>query len=206
MENTIIIQNLNKYYGKKQALSNVNLTIERGMFGLLGRNGAGKTTLMKTLATLLHKNSGNITVCGVPIENAKEIRKIVGYLPQEFSMYPTMSVYETMDYLGLLSGIGAKERKRTFAFYPIFVLKVPKVANLTLRTHICCIFGEMVLRWIFREVTNNALFQRDQKTNPSSISSRSCFSINCSADSSEVYACEIQLPYSPRSAHSSCTE
>ena len=77
MENTIIIQNLNKYYGKKQALSNVNLTIERGMFGLLGRNGAGKTTLMKTLATLLHKNSGNITVCGVPIENAKEIRKIV---------------------------------------------------------------------------------------------------------------------------------
>ena len=116
MENTIIIQNLNKYYGKKQALSNVNLTIERGMFGLLGRNGAGKTTLMKTLATLLHKNSGNITVCGVPIENAKEIRKIVGYLPQEFSMYPTMSVYETMDYLGLLSGIGAKERKERIEY------------------------------------------------------------------------------------------
>ncbi len=112
MENSIEIKELNKFYGKKkQALSNVNLTIEQGMFGLLGRNGAGKTTLMKTLATLLQKQSGSIYVCGIPIENAKEIRKIVGYLPQDFSMYPTMSVIEAMDYLGILSGIGTKERK-----------------------------------------------------------------------------------------------
>ena len=103
MENCIEIKELNKFYGKKkQALSNVNLTIEQGMFGLLGRNGAGKTTLMKTLATLLKKQSGSISVCGIPIENAKEIRKIVGYLPQDFSMYPTMTV---------ISGIGTKERK-----------------------------------------------------------------------------------------------
>lgn len=112
MENCIEIKELNKFYGKKkQALSNVNLTIEQGMFGLLGRNGAGKTTLMKTLATLLKKQSGSISVCGIPIENAKEIRKIVGYLPQDFSMYPTMTVIEAMDYLGILSGIGTKERK-----------------------------------------------------------------------------------------------
>lgn len=112
MENCIEIKELNKFYGKKkQALSNVNLTIEQGMFGLLGRNGAGKTTLMKTLATLLKKQSGSISVCGIPIENAKEIRKIVGYLPQNFSMYPTMTVIEAMDYLGILSGIGTKERK-----------------------------------------------------------------------------------------------
>lgn len=112
MENYIEIKELNKFYGKKkQALSNVNLTIEQGMFGLLGRNGAGKTTLMKTLATLLKKQSGSISVCGIPIENAKEIRKIVGYLPQDFSMYPTMTVIEAMDYLGILSGIGTKERK-----------------------------------------------------------------------------------------------
>ena len=112
MENCIGIKELNKFYGKKkQALSNVNLTIEQGMFGLLGRNGAGKTTLMKTLATLLKKQSGSISVCGIPIENAKEIRKIVGYLPQDFSMYPTMTVIEAMDYLGILSGIGTKERK-----------------------------------------------------------------------------------------------
>lgn len=112
MENYIEIKELNKFYGKKkQALSNVNLTIEQGMFGLLGRNGAGKTTLMKTLATLLQKQSGSISVCGIPIENAREIRKITGYLPQDFSMYPNMSVVEAMDYLGVLSGIGTKERK-----------------------------------------------------------------------------------------------
>lgn len=111
MENYIEIKGLNKFYGKKkQALSNVNLSIEQGMFGLLGRNGAGKTTLMKTLATLLKKQSGSISVCGIPIEKAKEIRKIVGYLPQDFSMYPTMTVGEVMDYLGVLSDIPRKER------------------------------------------------------------------------------------------------
>ena len=111
MSNYIEIQNLNKFYGKKQALSDINLFINQGMFGLLGRNGAGKTTLMKTLSTLLQKNGGSIEICGVPIEDAKGIRKIVGYLPQEFSMYPTMSVLEAMDYLGVLSGIETKERK-----------------------------------------------------------------------------------------------
>ena len=68
MNNSIEIKNLNKFYGKKQALYDVNLSIHQGMFGLLGRNGAGKTTLMKTLATLLQKKDGEITVCGVPIE------------------------------------------------------------------------------------------------------------------------------------------
>lgn len=111
MDNCIEIKNLNKFYGKKQALYDVNLRIEQGMFGLLGRNGAGKTTLLKTLATLLPKRSGQVTVCGIPIENEKEIRKIIGYLPQEFSMYPTMNVYEAMDYLAILSGLGKQERR-----------------------------------------------------------------------------------------------
>ena len=62
----IEIKDLDKFYGKKQALDHVNLTIHQGMFGLLGRNGAGKTTMMKTLATLLKKQSGSITICGVP--------------------------------------------------------------------------------------------------------------------------------------------
>lgn len=110
-ENTIVIKNLYKKYGKYYALCNVDLTIERGMFGLLGRNGAGKTTLMKTIATLLHKSMGSVTVCGIPIENAKEIRRIIGYLPQDFSMYPSMTVYEAMDYLGVLSGIGKAKRE-----------------------------------------------------------------------------------------------
>lgn len=111
MDRFIEIKNLNKYYGKKQALCDVNLTIKPGMFGLLGRNGAGKTTLMKTIATLLQKKSGEITVCGVPIEQAKDIRRMIGYLPQDFSMYPSMHVEEAMDYLALLSGLSKTERK-----------------------------------------------------------------------------------------------
>lgn len=112
MNHSIEIKNLNKFYGKKQALYDVNLSIHPGMFGLLGRNGAGKTTLMKTLATLLQKKDGEIMVCGVPIENAREIRKIIGYLPQEFSMYPSMNVGEAMDYLAVLSGIKRAERRK----------------------------------------------------------------------------------------------
>lgn len=108
----IEIKNLSKNYGKKQALDHVNLTISKGMFGLLGRNGAGKTTLMKTLVTLLKKQQGSITICGIPVEETAEIRKIVGYLPQDFSMYPNMTVYETMDYLGVLSGMSKEERRK----------------------------------------------------------------------------------------------
>ncbi|MBO4290651.1 MAG: ABC transporter ATP-binding protein [Lachnospiraceae bacterium] len=112
MENKIEIRHLDKYYGRKQALFDIDLTIEQGMFGLLGRNGAGKTTLMKTLAALHKKKSGSITVCGIPIEKAGEIREITGYLPQDFNMYPTMRADEALDYLGALSGIPAPERKK----------------------------------------------------------------------------------------------
>lgn len=108
---TIEIRHLNKFYGKRQALYDINLNISQGMFGLLGRNGAGKTTLMKTLATLLQKKDGTVTVCGVPLENTAEIRRLIGYLPQDFSMYPSMSVAEAMDYLGILSGMPGKLRK-----------------------------------------------------------------------------------------------
>ena len=111
MQHTIEIKNVNKFYGKKQALKDINLTIEQGMFGLLGRNGAGKTTLMKLLATLHGKQSGEITVCGIPVEKSKEIRSITGYLPQDFSMYPSMKVEECLDYLGVLSGMSKAERK-----------------------------------------------------------------------------------------------
>ena len=104
------MEHVEKSYGRKQALQDISLTIEQGMFGLLGRNGAGKTTLMKMLATLLRKNAGQIRVCGVPIEDTKEIRRITGYLPQEFSMYPSMRVGEAMQYLGVLSGLNGKER------------------------------------------------------------------------------------------------
>ena len=110
-DDRIVIKNVSKYYGKKKALDNVDITIEKGMFGLLGRNGAGKTTLMKTIATLHSKSSGEITVCGEPIENSKAIRSITGYLPQDFSMYPSMKVDECLDYLGVLSNMDKNLRK-----------------------------------------------------------------------------------------------
>ena len=122
--NCIVISHVDKYYGKKQALKDINLTIEQGMFGLLGRNGAGKTTLMKTLATLHEKQAGEISVCGIPVSHAREIRAITGYLPQDFSMYGNMSAYEALDYLAVLSGMSRAERIR----------KVPEmlaVVNLT---------------------------------------------------------------------------
>ncbi|MBD5393592.1 MAG: ABC transporter ATP-binding protein [Lachnospiraceae bacterium] len=112
MDNVIEISHVNKFYGRKQALKDVNLTIEQGMFGLLGRNGAGKTTLMKALATLHGKQSGEITVCGIPIKKSREIRSITGYLPQDFSMYPSMTVCECLDYLGILSGMEKETRKK----------------------------------------------------------------------------------------------
>lgn len=111
MDTKIILENVCKDYGSKRALNQINLTIEKGMFGLLGSNGAGKTTMMKVLTTLLQKTSGKITMCGIPIEKSKQIRSMVGYLPQEFSMYGTMSVYEGMDYLAVLSGVSKNQRK-----------------------------------------------------------------------------------------------
>lgn len=111
-DNRIVINGLSKSYGSRKALNHVDLVIGKGMFGLLGRNGAGKTTLMKILATLLRKNEGSVTVCGIPVEHAKDIRRITGYLPQDFSMYPSMRVEEAMDYLGLLSGVASGERRR----------------------------------------------------------------------------------------------
>lgn len=112
MKTEIILNRVNKFYGNKQALSDVNLHIEQGMFGLLGRNGAGKTTLMKVITTLLPASSGDIHVCGIPIKEEKNVRSIIGYLPQDFSMYGNMTVYEAMDYLGVLSGLDKKTRNQ----------------------------------------------------------------------------------------------
>lgn len=108
----IQIHNLSKNFGKKQALRQVDLTMEEGMFGLLGPNGAGKTTLMKILTTLLRKSEGEVSVCGIPVERSAEIRRITGYLPQDFSMYGNMTAYEALDYLAALSGMHRAERRK----------------------------------------------------------------------------------------------
>lgn len=101
----IKIQALKKNYGRKVALDNISLTIENGMFGLLGRNGAGKTTLMQILSTLREPTSGTVTFDKIPLEDIRKIRPLIGFLPQEFSLYPDMSVLEIMRYLAALSNL-----------------------------------------------------------------------------------------------------
>lgn len=107
----IKITALNKCYRDNVVLNDISLTIENGMYGLLGRNGAGKTTFMRILSTLLKPSGGNITFNGISLEETKQIRPWLGYLPQEFSLYPDMSVWETMRYLAAMSKIPEKVQR-----------------------------------------------------------------------------------------------
>jgi ABC-2 type transport system ATP-binding protein len=102
----LIIKNLEKKYSNGvHALNNVSLTISTGMFGLLGPNGAGKSSLMRTLATLQDVDSGLVTLGEIDVLNDKEaVRKVLGYLPQEFGVYPRTSAIDLLDYLALLKG------------------------------------------------------------------------------------------------------
>lgn len=110
----ITIDKLNKIYPNgKVALEDVNLEIGNGMFGLLGPNGAGKTTLMRILVTLMHQSDGRITVDGMDLKkNRREVRSILGYLPQEFNMFSKLKTYEFLDYSARLAGLtNGSERK-----------------------------------------------------------------------------------------------
>ncbi len=113
--NKLIIRNLNKTYpGGVKALDNVNLEIENGMFGLLGPNGAGKSTLMRTLASLQEADSGTAFLNDIDIlHQGNELRKNLGYLPQEFGVYKRITAYQLLDHLAILKGIvKASERKQ----------------------------------------------------------------------------------------------
>ncbi len=107
----IIINNLSKRYGKKEVLTNISLTIPEGMYGLLGRNGAGKTSFMRILATLSIPTNGDIQMNGVSIKETTKVREMIGYLPQDFSIYKNMTVFGALDYLCLLSNLPNKIRK-----------------------------------------------------------------------------------------------
>jgi ABC-type multidrug transport system ATPase subunit len=110
----LTITGLSKTYPNGvKALKNLSLTIGNNMFGLLGPNGAGKSTLMRTVATLQDPDEGTITLDGVDVLKQKnEIRKVLGYLPQEFGVYPKMSASDMLTHLAILKGItSASERK-----------------------------------------------------------------------------------------------
>jgi ABC-2 type transport system ATP-binding protein len=112
----LIIEGVSKTYPNGvQALRNVSLNIPAGMFGLLGPNGAGKSTLMRTLATLQEPDTGRIRLGTVDVLKDKDtVRRMLGYLPQEFGVYPKVSAYELLNHFAVLKGIiDARQRKET---------------------------------------------------------------------------------------------
>lgn len=111
---TLKISNLSKTYPNGvKALDNINIEISNGMFGLLGPNGAGKSSLMRTLATLQEADSGTAFLDDIDIlNNPTEVRKLLGYLPQEFGVYPKITAQQLLDHIAILKGItSGKERK-----------------------------------------------------------------------------------------------
>jgi len=107
------IKNVSKTYSNNvEALKDVTLEVGNGMFGLLGPNGAGKSTLMRTIAGLQELDSGSITVGDIDVSKHKhELRKVLGYLPQEFGLYPKVNALELFDHLATMKGItDSKER------------------------------------------------------------------------------------------------
>jgi len=110
---TLKIKALSKTYPNGvKALDNLNLEISQGMFGLLGPNGAGKSSLMRTLATLQNPDEGSVFFEDIDVlKNPMELRKILGYLPQEFGVYPKMSAIDLLDYLATLKGIASSEER-----------------------------------------------------------------------------------------------
>jgi len=120
------INNLSKTYSNGvKALDNLNLEIGTGMFGLLGPNGAGKSSLMRTIATLQKPDSGSITFDGINVlDDQIALRKVLGYLPQEFGVYPSMSAENLLDYFARLKGIASASDRKAI------VREVLEVTNL----------------------------------------------------------------------------
>src|SRR5882757_4918365 len=108
------INSLSKTYSNGvQAIKNVSLSLNEGMFGLLGPNGAGKSSLMRTIATLQEADQGSIFLDGLDVLKDKTaVRQLLGYLPQEFGVYPKISAERMLDHIAQLKGIGnSGERK-----------------------------------------------------------------------------------------------
>ncbi len=110
----LMIEGLSKTYANGvRALDDVSLSIPPGMFGLLGPNGAGKSTLMRTIATLQPADQGRITFDGIDISAEPDrLRAMLGYLPQDFNVYPRINAEDLLDHLALLKGIDDRKARR----------------------------------------------------------------------------------------------
>ena len=122
----LVLKNLTKTYKNGvKAIDNLSIEIGTGMFGLLGPNGAGKSSLMRTIATLQSPDSGTITFGDIDVlEDNMSLRKVLGYLPQSFGVYPKMSAEELLDYFATLKGITNKTERKAI------VKEVLEITNL----------------------------------------------------------------------------
>lgn len=131
------IKNLNKTYSNGvQALKDVTLSIPQGMFGLLGPNGAGKSSLMRTLATLQQADTGTATLGDIDILNDKEkVREILGYLPQEFGVYPKVSAHNMLDHIASLKGVSNRGERKDLVESLLTKTNLWNVRNKSLGTY-----------------------------------------------------------------------
>lgn len=134
---SIIIKELNKTYKDGvQALKNISLNIDEGIFGLLGPNGAGKTTFMRILATIMNFDSGEIHIYRFNIKNdIYKIRKIIGYLPQEFGLYANINLVEFLDYICLLNEIKDRTIRKKRIHEVIEITNLSEVAMRKIKTY-----------------------------------------------------------------------
>jgi len=133
--NKLIISNLSKTYSNGvKALDNVSLEIENGMFGLLGPNGAGKSSLMRTLATLQEADSGSAVLNDLDIFNEPgELRKTLGYLPQEFGVYPKITAKQLLDHLAILKGITNSPERKDLVNYLLNKVNLYEIRNKSVK-------------------------------------------------------------------------
>ena len=124
------IKQLHKTYnGEVLAMDNISISIKSGMFGLLGPNGAGKSTLMRTIATLQKPDSGSIGFNNIDVlESPKEFRNHLGYLPQEFGVYPRITAEQLLNHIATLKGINNKNERNT------------RFINISYETHVYRIY------------------------------------------------------------------
>jgi len=134
-----MMQTLNKvYHGGVYALNNVDLTIPPGMFGLLGPNGAGKTTLMRILAGIVRPTSGTIRIGeydGGTERGRTAVKRMLGYLPQDFGVYPDLNAREFLDYIAILKGLRDRTLRHKRIEALLEIVSLTQVANRKLKTY-----------------------------------------------------------------------
>src|ERR1700730_14641080 len=134
----IEIKELNKVYrGDVHALEGINLSISGGMYGLLGPNGAGKTTLMRILAGILRPSSGRLSIGGYDYDTEKgrvEVKRLLGYLPQEMGVYPDLNAREFLDYVAILKGMDDRRARQRRVDELLEIVSLTAVARRKLKT------------------------------------------------------------------------